>query len=127
MSPSSSDGPVRTLLTGARAPQFANDRDGLSLRAEYLVGCDGGRSLIRKVAGIEFPGWDPTTSWLLAEVETVEEPASGFRRRRANHLVRTACFGIAQLPRLRLEQGTPVLKSSATPETAKDAILGIKK
>jgi 3-(3-hydroxy-phenyl)propionate hydroxylase len=36
--------------------------DGRSLRAEYLVGCDGGRSLIRKAAGIEFPGWDPTTA-----------------------------------------------------------------
>jgi len=36
--------------------------DGQSLRAEYLVGCDGGRSLIRKTAGIEVPGWDPTTS-----------------------------------------------------------------
>ena len=30
--------------------------DGTSLRAEYLVGCDGGRSVIRKAAGIEFPG-----------------------------------------------------------------------
>ena len=54
--------------------------DGRSLRAEYLVGCDGGRSLIRKAAGIEFPGWDPTMSWLIAEVETSEEPAWGFRR-----------------------------------------------
>jgi 3-(3-hydroxy-phenyl)propionate hydroxylase len=53
--------------------------DGRSLRAEYLVGCDGGRSLIRKAAGIEFPGWDPTTSWLIAEVEVSEEPAWGFR------------------------------------------------
>jgi 3-(3-hydroxy-phenyl)propionate hydroxylase len=44
--------------------------DGLSLRAEYLVGCDGGRSQIRKAAGIEFLGWDPTTSWLIAEVES---------------------------------------------------------
>src|SRR6266496_5978505 len=43
--------------------------DGRSLRAEYLVGCDGGRSLVRKAAGIEFPGWDPTTSSLIAEVE----------------------------------------------------------
>jgi 2-polyprenyl-6-methoxyphenol hydroxylase-like FAD-dependent oxidoreductase len=42
--------------------------DGQSLRAEYLVRCDGGRSLIRKAAGIEFPRWDPTTSWLIAEV-----------------------------------------------------------
>ena len=53
--------------------------DGTSLRAEYLVGCDGGRSLIRKAAGIEFPGWDPTTSWLIAEAEMAEEPAWGFR------------------------------------------------
>ena len=54
--------------------------DGRSLRAEYLVGCDGGRSLIRKAAGIEFPGWDPTTSHLIAEVELAEEPEWGLRR-----------------------------------------------
>jgi 3-(3-hydroxy-phenyl)propionate hydroxylase len=54
--------------------------DGQSLRADYLVGCDGGRSLIRKAAGIEFPGWDPTTSHLIAEVEMAEEPALGLRR-----------------------------------------------
>jgi 2-polyprenyl-6-methoxyphenol hydroxylase-like FAD-dependent oxidoreductase len=54
--------------------------DGQSLRAEYLIGCDGGRSLIRKAAGIEFPGWDPTTSSLLAEVEMTEEPETGIRR-----------------------------------------------
>jgi 3-(3-hydroxy-phenyl)propionate hydroxylase len=54
--------------------------DAQSLRAEYLVGCDGGRSLVRKTAGIEFPGWDPTTSWIIAEVETTEEPAWGFRQ-----------------------------------------------
>jgi len=54
--------------------------DGHSLRADYLVGCDGGRSQIRKAAGIEFPGWDPTTSSLLAEVEMAEEPELGIRR-----------------------------------------------
>ena len=53
--------------------------DGEPLRADYLVGCDGGRSVIRKAAGIEFPGWDPTTSWLIAEVEMDEEPAFGLR------------------------------------------------
>src|SRR5438552_5512389 len=53
--------------------------DGTSLRARYLVGCDGGRSLIRKAAGIEFPGWDATRSNLIAEVETTEEPPPGMR------------------------------------------------
>jgi 2-polyprenyl-6-methoxyphenol hydroxylase-like FAD-dependent oxidoreductase len=67
---------------------FAQDETGVDvelangppLRAEYLVGCDGGRSLIRKAAGIEFPGWDPTTSNLIAEVEVAEEPEWGIRR-----------------------------------------------
>ena len=55
--------------------------DGKSLRAQYLVGCDGGRSTIRKTAGIEFPGADPTTSNLIAEVEVAEEPPEwGIRR-----------------------------------------------
>ena len=53
--------------------------DGRPMRAKYLVGCDGGRSLIRKAAGIEFPGWDPTISHLVAEVEIAEEPAWGLR------------------------------------------------
>lgn len=54
--------------------------DGPPLRAEYLVGCDGGQSPIRKAAGIEFPGWEPTISNLIAEVEMTEEPALGLRR-----------------------------------------------
>jgi 2-polyprenyl-6-methoxyphenol hydroxylase-like FAD-dependent oxidoreductase len=53
--------------------------DGTSIRADYLVGCDGGRSVIRKAAGIEFAGWDPSTSWLMAEVEMVEKPEFGLR------------------------------------------------
>jgi len=53
------------------------------LRAEYLAGCDGGRSQIRKAAGIEFPGLDPSTSWMIAEVEMDEEPELGFRHDRA--------------------------------------------
>ena len=53
--------------------------DGQTVRADYLVGCDGGRSVIRKEAGIEFPGWDPTTSWIIAEVEMKEQPQFGLR------------------------------------------------
>ncbi len=55
--------------------------DGRSLRAQYLVGCDGGRSLVRKAAGIAFPGSDPTTSNLIAEAELAETPPRwGIRR-----------------------------------------------
>ena len=54
--------------------------DGDSLRARFLVGCDGGRSVIRKAAGIGFPGWDPTISHLLAEVEVREQPELGIRQ-----------------------------------------------
>ena len=48
--------------------------DGSAMRAQYLVGCDGGRSLVRKAAGIAFPGSDPTTSNLIAEAELSELP-----------------------------------------------------
>jgi 3-(3-hydroxy-phenyl)propionate hydroxylase len=63
--------------------------DGQSLRAQYLLGCDGGRSLIRQTAGIDFPGWDPTTSNILAEVEMTEEPPYGVHRSSAG----THAFG----------------------------------
>jgi len=52
---------------------------GNPLRAQYLVGCDGARSVVRKTAGIDFPGWDPTTSWIIAEVRTTEVPTWGLR------------------------------------------------
>lgn len=54
--------------------------DGSSLTAGYLVGCDGGRSVVRKAAGIGFPGWDASVSNLIAEVELAEEPQWGLRR-----------------------------------------------
>ena len=73
------------VYRGREVAGFAQDEtgvdvelaDGESLRAEYLVGCDGGRSVVRKAAGIDFPGWDPTTSALLAEVELAGEPQWG--------------------------------------------------
>ena len=67
---------------------FVQDDDGVdiemsggrSLRARYLVGCDGGRSVVRKAAGIEFLGWDATSSWLIAEAEMKQKPQIGVRR-----------------------------------------------
>ena len=75
------------IYYGCEVRGFAQDDTGVevelsggkSLRSRYLVGCDGGRSVIRKAAGIEFPGWDPTKSNLIAEVEVTEEPPRGIR------------------------------------------------
>ncbi|MGV7213625.1 FAD-dependent monooxygenase [Bradyrhizobium sp. UFLA05-112] len=76
------------IYRGRKVTDIAQDETGVdialanrhSLRADYLVGCDGGRSAIRKGAGIDFPGWDPTISCLLAEIETAKEPQWGLRR-----------------------------------------------
>ena len=76
------------VLRGCEVVGFDQDGTGVdvevsgetSLRAKFLVGCDGGRSLVRKVAGIDFVGLDPSTSWMIAEVEMDEEPELGFRR-----------------------------------------------
>jgi 2-polyprenyl-6-methoxyphenol hydroxylase-like FAD-dependent oxidoreductase len=60
--------------------------DGTPLRAAYLVGCDGGRSVIRKAAGIEFPGWEPSVSSLIAEAEARDEtPVEIVRDARGQH------------------------------------------
>ncbi|WP_405182342.1 rifampin monooxygenase [Nocardia sp. NBC_01377] len=47
--------------------------DGSRLRARYLVGCDGGRSTVRKLLGIDFPGEPSRVETLLAEVALTEE------------------------------------------------------
>ncbi|MGH2625565.1 MAG: FAD-dependent monooxygenase, partial [Anaerolineales bacterium] len=78
------------ILRSCEVVGFAQDDTGVdvelsgdtSLRAGYLVGCDGGRSLVRRAAGIDFVGLDPSTSWMIAEVEMDEEPEFGFRHDR---------------------------------------------
>lgn len=75
------------ILRGAEVTAIAEDAagvgvklgDGAKLRGRYLVGCDGGRSFVRKAAGIGFPGSDPTISHLLAEAELTGEPEFGLR------------------------------------------------
>jgi len=48
--------------------------DGARLRSRWLVGCDGGRSLVRKLLGVGFPGEPARTEWLLGEVEVTTPP-----------------------------------------------------
>ncbi|HEV7147564.1 MAG TPA: FAD-dependent monooxygenase, partial [Pedococcus sp.] len=78
------DVPIRR---GVDVSGFVQDDHGVTVRlasgeeldAKYLVGADGGRSVIRKAAGIDFPGWEATTSALIAEVEVTEELPSGIK------------------------------------------------
>jgi 3-(3-hydroxy-phenyl)propionate hydroxylase len=78
-----------TVHHGKEVTGFAQDThgvdvqlaDGGRLRAGYLVGCDGGRSTIRKAAGIGFPGWDASTSQLIGEVEMTTQPPLGIHRK----------------------------------------------
>jgi 2-polyprenyl-6-methoxyphenol hydroxylase-like FAD-dependent oxidoreductase len=75
------------IYRGREVTGFTRDDSGVdveldggdALRAEYLVGCDGGRSLVRKTAGIDFPGWEPSLSYLIFEAATDAEPAWGMR------------------------------------------------
>lgn len=48
--------------------------DGSRLRSRWLVGCDGGRSLVRRLLGVAFPGEAARTEWLLAELEVTAAP-----------------------------------------------------
>ncbi|GGG18049.1 FAD-dependent oxidoreductase [Rhodococcoides trifolii] len=48
--------------------------DGSSLRARYVVGCDGGRGTVRKLLGVDFPGEPSSNDTLLGEVELTADP-----------------------------------------------------
>ncbi|WP_433684998.1 rifampin monooxygenase [Nocardia sp. CA-119907] len=48
--------------------------DGTQLRSRYLAGCDGGRSTVRKLLGVGFPGEPATVEWLLGEMEVAAPP-----------------------------------------------------
>ncbi|MGO4593165.1 rifampin monooxygenase [Leifsonia sp. 2TAF2] len=65
------------IRRGSEVTGFDQDADGVTveladgerLRSRWLVGCDGGRSLVRRLLGVGFPGDMATTEWLLGEVQ----------------------------------------------------------
>jgi len=75
------------MLRGREVTGFVQDdggvdvalSDGTTLRASYLAGCDGGRSVVRKAAGIDFAGLPPSTSWMIAEVDMDDEQLAAYR------------------------------------------------
>ncbi|WP_329582538.1 FAD-dependent monooxygenase [Kitasatospora sp. NBC_01250] len=68
--------------------------DGEELVVDYLVGCDGGRSTVRKLLGIGFPGTEPTLSSILGDVELTDPPAAPIvEERRPNGRLSVFAFG----------------------------------
>jgi 3-(3-hydroxy-phenyl)propionate hydroxylase len=88
--------------------------DGSLLWTQYLVGCDGGRSTVRKAAGIDFPGWDATISHLIAEVEMAEEPEWGLQR---------DAHGIHSLSKMDDGKGVRVMVTEKRPDRTGDPTL----
>ncbi|MER7045875.1 rifampin monooxygenase [Streptomyces jumonjinensis] len=62
--------------SGAGAGVSVELADGARLRARYLVGCDGGRSTVRKLLGVRFPGEPAKVETLLGDMEMTEDPAT---------------------------------------------------
>ncbi|MFI8829088.1 FAD-dependent monooxygenase [Streptomyces sp. NPDC053431] len=92
-----------------------------TLRARYLVGCDGGRSTVRKAAGFDFPGTAATTEMLLADLRGVDlEP------RMTGEHIDGGFVMVAKLPggihRIIVgEHGVPPRKRTGPPEFAEVA------
>jgi len=120
-----------TIFRGCEVMGFEQDEEGVDIelsdgrrvRSEYLAGCDGGRSLIRKNASIDFPGWDASGSYLIAEVETNEEPAWGLRRSEKG------INGIARIEdgraRLVVSEQHIVQRDAPTLEDVRAAVIGV--
>jgi 3-(3-hydroxy-phenyl)propionate hydroxylase len=120
-----------TVYRGRDVIDFVQDDSGVdielsdssALRAKFLVGCDGGRSLVRKLARIEFPGWDPTTSWMIAEVDFAQDPPWGMRRDAAGiHGIGKADSGQA---RVVLTERTVSANGEPTLGDLREALVGV--
>ena len=111
------------ILRGHEVLGFVQDDTGVDVevsgvskvRAQYLVGCDGGRSVVRKAAGIEFPGFDPSVSFMIAEVEMDAEPVIGMRPEGGgigpiNREVGGGPYGVVLLEKHVEHTGTPTLQ-----------------
>ncbi|MFG2365448.1 rifampin monooxygenase [Streptomyces mirabilis] len=72
----SDDGAGAGSGAGAGAGVTVELADGTHLRSRYLVGCDGGRSVVRKELGVAFPGEPAKVETLLGDMEMTEDQAT---------------------------------------------------
>ena len=120
------------IYRGREVTGFAQDETGVDvalnddsrMRAQYLVVCDGGRSLIRKQAGIDFPGWDASISYLIAEVTMAEEPAWGARPDEKG-INAIAKLGDGKRARVVLNEGHVKQGDAPTLDDLREALLAV--
>jgi 2-polyprenyl-6-methoxyphenol hydroxylase-like FAD-dependent oxidoreductase len=98
--------------------------DGRTLRAAYVVGCDGGRSVVRRSAGIEFEGWEASSSSLIAEAKVRDRSQVG-----TIHRDEKGAYGVGPLDGeyvrfvIRDEDLTPA--AEPTEAELRDALIGL--
>jgi len=114
------------IRRGGRLVGLAADEDGVTievsgpggtdrLRCAYLVGCDGGHSTVRKLAGFDFPGTDSTMEMFLADVTGCEIRPRPIGESVSGGMAMAAPVGDVQRI-IVCELGTPPKKRSGPPE-----------
>ncbi|MDQ8044628.1 MAG: FAD-dependent monooxygenase [Patulibacter sp.] len=99
--------------------------DGTALRAAYAVGCDGGRSTVRRAADIGFEGTDATTSYLLAEATMTGDPPLGFTfDDQGRHAIGPLADGAGRV-RLVVQERPPRPGDRPTAQELADAVLRV--
>ncbi|MFD5342486.1 FAD-dependent monooxygenase [Streptomyces anulatus] len=114
------------LRRGCEVLSVTQDGDGVEvgvrgpegeqlLRAAYVVGCDGGRSLVRKAAGFDFPGTAATLEMFLADVKGLDLPPRMIGETFSDGMVMVGPLpgGITRL--ILCERGTPPQRRTTAP------------
>ncbi len=106
------------ILRGWEAVGLTDDGDGVDvdaeapaghrrLRGRFVVGCDGGRSIVRRAAGFDFPGTDATIEMFLADVAGCNLRARQIGEKRPGGMVMSAPLGDGVDRIIVCERGTP--------------------
>ncbi|MGW2373620.1 MULTISPECIES: FAD-dependent monooxygenase [Kitasatospora] len=101
---------------GARVEVTAQTPDGIrTLSCRYLVGCDGGHSTVRRLAGFDFPGTDATIEMFLADVAGCDLRARQIGERVPGGMVMSAPLreGVDRI--IVCERGTPPRRRAEPP------------